>query len=462
MKYQQASHADTEAICHLEPFGYNSERDLILGRTVEPKHPEPIMPSWVERMTPGCWYQISGDYPDLDLTPTPPGTRYLADNDPAGDAKLNAGKTPREFLRRSLGRRPRSPWQGQCGFWAITEAWNGAVFASRFGASGSMIVFGGGHDDYFGSDVHAFDLSTRRWSRISDGYVSGKAKEYGADAVYPDAVYPDGSPLPPHTYGYVQYDPEGNDYLLLKGQTELGPRVKSAAIPHMFNLDSLTWRKGPRHPSAILGSGGCTTWDASRRILWGHSGDSGNAFIGFSPDSRNADGTYGLWTTLYLKKIQTHADHNAMAMDPMRDIIIAVVSASNALYALNPSEPAREIVCLTSKDDQAILSAYAALEYAPNLDRFVYYSANDGPQIYSIAAPAGSTWSQLTGSAWSWTNMLNSDNRLDPVAHAASTSKFPVNRNHTFGRFRVATYGLVDVAILIRHTDTPVYAMRLN
>jgi hypothetical protein len=43
------------------------------------------------------------------------------------------------------------------GFAAITGAWNGAVLASRFGDCGSLIVFGGGHNDYFGSDVHAFD-----------------------------------------------------------------------------------------------------------------------------------------------------------------------------------------------------------------------------------------------------------------------------------------------------------------
>ena len=28
--------------------------------------------------------------------------------------------------------------------------------------------------------------------------------------IYPAAEYPDGSPLPPHTYGYVQYDGQGN------------------------------------------------------------------------------------------------------------------------------------------------------------------------------------------------------------------------------------------------------------
>ena len=213
---------------------------------------QPTKPLWVERMKPGCWYQISGDHPDLELSPTPAGTRYLMDTDPAGDVKINPAKGAKERLRRWLGRRPHAPWGGRCGFPSITEGWNGAVFASRLGASGSMIVFGGGHNDYFGSDVHAFDLSTRQWSRISDGYVAGGADAYGAGAVYPDSVYPDGSPLPPHTYGYVQYDPVGNDYLLLKGQLELGPDVKATPISHMFNLDSLTWRRGPKHPLAIL------------------------------------------------------------------------------------------------------------------------------------------------------------------------------------------------------------------
>jgi len=351
-------------------------------------------------MTPGRWYRISGDGPDLDLPPTPRGTRTLRDTDPAGDRALNRAPGFKERLRRLLGRRPHSPWQGKSGFPAITEAWNGAVFASRFGASGSMIVFGGGHDDYFGSSVHAFDIATRQWSRISDGYVSGGANEYGEGAVYPDAAYPDGSPLPPHTYAYVQYDPVGNDYLLFKGQTELGPDVKATPIPRMFNLDSLAWRRGETSLGG-LGSGGCTTWDATRRILWGHSGDSGNGFTGFRPDGDNGDGTFGLWTALHPKKIRT-ADHNAMAFDPVRDIV-AVIAAQAIRSMPSIREPrSGESRGFSSSGDRPEISEYAALEYAPNGKRFVYYSANDGPHVYSIAAPAGAEWPELTAGTWNW------------------------------------------------------------
>ena len=113
-------------------------------------------------MQPGHWYRISGDDPDLDLLPTPVGTRYLADNDPARDPALNPPTSIKEHARRLAGRDWIAPWRGRVGFSSITEAWNGAVYASRFGESGAVVVFGGGHNDYFGPDVHAFDLARRR------------------------------------------------------------------------------------------------------------------------------------------------------------------------------------------------------------------------------------------------------------------------------------------------------------
>lgn len=413
-------------------------------------------------MPTGRWFRISGNHPDLGLPATAPGTRYLEDNDPAKDATLNPAKGPREILRRMLGRRPRSPWHGRAGFSAITEAWNGAAYAPGFGASGAMIVFGGGHDDYFGSDVHAFDLRSREWSRISDGYVSGDPGDYGAGAVYPGAAYPDGSPLPPHTYGYVQYDAIGNDYLLLKGQLELGPQVKAAPIPHLFNLDSLRWRTGPKHPSAVLASGGCSAWDASRRILWGHSGDDGDTFTGFRPDGDNRDGTFGSWGARYPGKFPGTASHNTMRIDTPRDIIVTAVHASNRLYGIDPAMPDRAAALLASSGEQPILAACAALEYAPSLDCLAYYSAADGPRIYAINAPAGSTWGELTSGPWRWSCLLDDGNTLDPVADAQERSSHAVNRQHTFGRFRVAAYATTDIALLVRHVDTPVYAMRLN
>lgn len=424
----------------------------------------PTTPPWLNRMDLLQWYTISGDHPDLGLQPTPPGSRYLSDNDPARDPHLNPARTLKERLRRMLGRDPKSPWHGVAGFSAITEAWNSSVYASRFGASGSMIVFGGGHNNYFGSDVHAFDLASREWSRISDGYVEGTDRDYGVGARYPDSVYPDGSPLPPHTYGYVQYDPLGNDYILLKGQTELGRAVKAVAIPHLFNLDTLCWRRGPKHPTAILNSGGCTTWDNLRRVLWGHSGDDGggNAFIGFCPDGNNGNATCGRWTDHFPNKLPGIANHNAMQIDPVHDIIVVSVHERDELHALNPLDPAREIARLKSVGSKPLLRPFAALEYAPNIARLVYFSPLDDGIVYTIAPSLeqGSRSGSIVD--WIWRAHQPAAGSLNPIAHAAAHSRFGVNVSHVFGRFRIASFEGVDVAILLRHVDSPVYAWRLN
>ena len=414
-------------------------------------------------MRPGHWYRISGHSPDLGLTPTAPGTRYLVDNDPARKRHLNPPRSTRERLRRLLGREWLAPWSGRIGFRAITEAWNSAVFASRCGPCGSMIVFGGGHANYYGADVHAFDLASRTWERISDGWLAGTPSDYGEGARYPAACYPNGSPLPPHTYDYVQYDPVGNDYLLAKGNLELGKHVEAVAIPHMFNLTQRRWRHGPRQPHAVLNSGGFTTWDGSRRVLWVHSGDDGggNALVGFAPDGDNGDGSFGHWTALHASKLPGMANHNSMQRVPALDLLVVASHARDALGVIEPSHPGAPIGWLTSTGDRPRLAAYAALQYASLSGALVYCAPRNGGAVYAIDPPAAGL-SQATKAHWHWRRIDAPDRSVDPFEDAARCSLGAVNRHHLFGRLRIATFADADYAVLVRHVDSPVYAMCLR
>ncbi len=411
-------------------------------------------PEWADKLEPGHWHAISGDRPDLGLSPAPLGSRYLEDGDPAADPGLKPNRSLGSRIRHMLGRYVKAPWSGRCGFYAITEAWNGAIYARHFGGAGSMVIYGGGHNDYFGSDVHAFDLAKRQWQRISDGYVTGASEEYGAGAVYPEGEYPDGSPLPPHTYGYVQYDGEGNDLLIFKSQLELGEDVKPLSIPHLFNLSHRTWRRGPLQPTAYLGSGGWTAWDTKRRILWGNSGDAGDCFLGFAPDGENPDGSFGHWSRCFPGKLPGSADHSAMAYDPVADRLLVISHAHAALGLLVPCDPGRPLAYVASTEKPR-LSAYAALEYSPRLDSLIYYSACDGAEVWRIRRHS-MEWRQAT-----WSPLTAPDNRLDPVQDALERSRHPVHRGHTFGRFRLASFRSMDLAVLVRHVDSPVYVMRV-
>jgi hypothetical protein len=221
-------------------------------------------------------------------------------------------------------------------------------------------------------------------------------------------------------------------------------------------------RRGPLHASAILNSGGFTSWDASRRVLWSHSGDDGggNAFIGFCPDGANMDGTFGHWGRLHPSKFPGFANHNAMQIDPMRDIVVVLVHARDGLFAISPSDPAAPAMPLRSSGVRPRIAECAAIEYAPSLDRLIYYSPEDGAAFHTIAAPQGSGWPTLTMGQWQWTRCVGAG--VDPIEDAKDRSRHASNWRHTFGRFRVASWGSVDLALLIRHVDTPVYALRLN
>jgi hypothetical protein len=102
------------------------------------------------------------------------------------------------------------------------------------------------------------------------------------------------------------------------------------------------------------------------------------------------------------------------------------------------------------------------MEYAPNIDRLVYFSPLDGSIVYTIAAPRASASRDKFVGEWTWHAYEPAAGTLDPIRDAASRSRYPVNLSQTFGRFRIASFGAIDLAVLVRHVDSPVYAMRLT
>jgi hypothetical protein len=151
-----------------------------------------------------------------------------------------------------------------------------------------------------------------------------------------------------------------------------------------------------------------------------------------------------------------------MQIDPARDIIIVSVHAHSELYAIDPADAEREIVGVKSVGCKPVLQPFAALEYAPNMARLVYFSPLDNGVVYTVEGPHGRGLSDKFVAAWTWHAYEPAANTLMPIADAASRSRFPLKLSHAFGRFRVASVGAVDLALWVRPVDSPVYAMRLT
>jgi hypothetical protein len=72
----------------------------------------------------------------------------------------------------------------------VMEGWSGGAYDA---GRKRMWIWGGGHADYYGNELYAFDVETLKWSRVTDPSPVAQDK-LSADPM------PDGSPVSRHTY----------------------------------------------------------------------------------------------------------------------------------------------------------------------------------------------------------------------------------------------------------------------
>ena len=77
----------------------------------------------------------------------------------------------------------------------IVDAWNGAAVDAK---RNRLIVWGGGHNDYYGNEVYALELSTMSIKRIVDPSPNTSQSSCSS-------ALPDGTPVSRHTYGGLSY-----------------------------------------------------------------------------------------------------------------------------------------------------------------------------------------------------------------------------------------------------------------
>src|SRR5262245_14739903 len=59
-------------------------------------------------------------------------------------------------------------WSAVEGVSGTIDDWCGGALAAGFGALGGLVVWGGGHNGYFGSEIYVFDIDTQLWVRWTE------------------------------------------------------------------------------------------------------------------------------------------------------------------------------------------------------------------------------------------------------------------------------------------------------
>jgi hypothetical protein len=123
----------------------------------------------------------------------------------------------------------------------VIDAWSGGTFDP---VHNQMLIFGGGHGDYSGNEVYAFDVATFAWSRLTDPSPDSPASQ--------DPL-PDGKPVSRHSYDGISYVTHADRMFVHGGsrwQDGSGTNVSWA-----FDPSSKTWEN--RNPAATLPLANC-------------------------------------------------------------------------------------------------------------------------------------------------------------------------------------------------------------
>lgn len=143
----------------------------------------------------------------------------------------------------------------------VTDAWNSAAFDSN---ANRLLIFGGGHSDYYGNEIYSFNVDSLTLTRVTN---PGQPTAPGSGC--PDAIAGGLQPNSRHTYDGLTFIDHLNVFLSVSGAPANQLGCKQDSIwGYDFNLNK--WQNKLAVPNSILHSGGgvVTAYDAEEKVVW--------------------------------------------------------------------------------------------------------------------------------------------------------------------------------------------------
>ncbi|MFH1812511.1 MAG: kelch repeat-containing protein [Pseudomonadota bacterium] len=342
----------------------------------------------VEDLLPGEWYQV----PDSHMRAVDPCPNRTCDYSAVG---------------------------GQA---AVMGAWGGGAFDT---ARDRLLVWGGGHGDYAGNELYAFDLTSLRWSRLTE-----PSSPPGEDVPYA----PDGNPTSRHTYNYVQYVPIIDAFCSFGGAAFYISGQTGTQHTDCFNFATGLWeqRADVTARGSIIGAFSAVDPSTGHAWLHGCGGMASLAEYDASADSWTSHG--GQWTESEYFSYSLTA-----AIDPVGQQLVAVGGGAAYRWDLTVSGDSAAVVLSTSGEQTVVQASTPGFVYDPVSAIFVGWAG--GAEVLT-----------LDPTTWAWTRVAAAaTNTVVPTAPAS---------NGTFGRFRYAPTH--NVFVVVNAVDEDVFVYRLS
>ncbi len=311
--------------------------------------------------------------------------------------------------------------QGDDGCQGIVSAWGSALADT---ARSRLVIWGGGHTDYWGNEIYSLELSADpvKMVRLTDPSHGSAIANLSS---CPDA-YSDGNPAPRHTGGSLEYLPTQDSYFT--HGFGLPPCGDFGDGLWMFDPKGASWsEKSPSSNKPNPGENGSFpmhAYDPTSGKIFEVEVNTG-VFWSYDPTTNS-------WSNLANIDGCTNLDGNAV-IDPSRDAYICVGGGDAQRISLKSPYTVTNLSftnCGTLASDDAPGFAFDSTD-----DKFVAW--NGGNDVYTYDPDSDSCSSQTyTGG---------------PGAQ---------QQNGTFGRFRY--FPSADVFVLVNDASENAYALHIR
>ena len=333
----------------------------------------------IEDLPPGHWLEVPNS--------------YLNGVAPCGDGR-NQGDNP--TCDPSKGDIPSDFWssiQGVLGVNGVIQSWSGGVVDTL---RNRLVVWGGGHRDYGGNEIYAFELDRigsgdNPWVRLTDptpypnrcddstqcqlqlnnGDNIGDRSCLTSDADTFDA------PISRHTYGGMTYIPSMDSMFVLGGAKHCEAGGCGASEPWMFNFTDGRWHKlAPTGNTPRTSCEDNTVYDVVGNKVYHHSSEWSEMTIDPSADTYTINNTDDFGSARTGKK--------TMLMVQSRRVILQFGQGEAHYMDLNEANP--EFKTMNISGGGAIIgdsNPGLAFDTASGL----VFGWSGGSSIYSLALP---------------------------------------------------------------------------
>jgi MYXO-CTERM domain-containing protein len=301
---------------------------------------------------------------------------------------------------------------GNTGPSAVIDAWGGGAFDS---VHGRLLLWGGGHNDYGGNEVYAFDVASLKWSRA-----------WGPEPVVTDipgtcsSTYTGGTPSARHTYGGLVFIPT-TGRLWASGGFRFCGNTGADTVTWLFDPTAQKWSQGANALEAV--GTPSAAWDPTgKRVLY----QAQNLLQAYDPATNQyakiGDVDGGFWATAH------------SAVDVEHNLFLAVTNGKLRVWNL---------ATRTFTSDQPTTGGARAMtgvpgvEWDPTLKRVVTW-------------PGGSSVYSLDVEHWTW---------FEHAPSGATTPTAPAAAG-TYGRFRYMPDR--NAYVLVNKTSENVFFYKLT